>query len=75
MSNWLSSWGTTSEAQLRAQALYDSTHTTSVSLKLNNRTDQDIIQWLRKQKSKQGAIKQAIRNEIDRTDGGQLLPS
>lgn len=67
MSNWTPLWGTTSEAQLRAQARYDSTHTTSVSLKLNNQTDQDILQWLRKQKSKQGAIKRAIRNEIANT--------
>ena len=73
MSSW-TSWGTTPESQLRAQARYDSTHTTSVSLKLNNRTDQDILQWLRKQKSKQGAVKQAIRNEIARAEGGQPLP-
>lgn len=69
MNKYTSSWGTTSEAQLMAQARYDSIHTTSVSLKLNKRTDQDILQWLRKQKSKQGAIKQAIRNEIARADG------
>jgi succinate dehydrogenase flavin-adding protein (antitoxin of CptAB toxin-antitoxin module) len=73
MGNW-TTWGSTSEAQLRAQARYDSEHTKSVSLKLNNRTDQDILQWLRKQKSKQGAIKQAIRNEIARRAEEQTLP-
>ena len=59
MTSW-NSWGTTSEAQLRAQAAYDTKNAVSVSLKLNRKTDQDILQWLRKNKSKQGAIKQAI---------------
>lgn len=67
-------WGTTSEAQLRTQARYDSEHTKSVSLKLNNRTDQDILQWLCKQKSKQGAIKQAIRDEIANQEVQSLPP-
>lgn len=64
----MASWGITSESQVRAQAKYDKEHTTRVSLKLNIHTDQDIIRWLWEQKSKQGAIKQLIRNEIHRTD-------
>lgn len=57
-------WGITSESQIRAQARYDAEHTTRISLKFNTSTDQDIICWLRKQKSKQGAIKRLIRDEI-----------
>ena len=51
---------------MRAQAKYDREHTTRYSLKLNTRTDQDIIHWLWKQSSKQGAIKQLIREDIAR---------
>ena len=58
------SWGMTSACQARAQAKYDAKHTTRVSLKLNTGTDSDIIHWLWKQTSKQGAIKQLIREEI-----------
>lgn len=57
-------WGTTSEAQKQAQARYDADNTVRVSLKLNKRTDQDIIMWLNRQDSKQGAVKQLIRQEL-----------
>ena len=51
----------------QAQAKYDKGHTTGVYMKLNTGTDQDILAWLDKQGSKQGAIKQLIREEIRRT--------
>ena len=35
-------------------------------MKLNTRTDLDIIKWLYNQKSKQGAVKKLIRQEIAR---------
>lgn len=57
-------WGISSESQIRAQAKYDAEHTTRISLKLNLRTDRDIIRWLEKQTSMQGAIKKLIRREI-----------
>lgn len=60
-------WGITSPSQIRAQANYDKGHTTRISLKLNLRTDQDIIQWLRRQPSMQGAVRRLIRDEIART--------
>lgn len=41
---------------------WDALHTTQIKLKLNNSTDADILAWLDKQPSKQGAIKQVIRN-------------
>ena len=62
------------EQQLRVdqQNWYDEIHTTQVKLKLNNKTDADILEWLRKQqlsrtKSMQGEIKRLIREEIQRT--------
>ena len=38
--------------------------TTGFYMKLNLRTDQDIIIWLRKQRNRQGAIKQLIRQQL-----------
>lgn len=60
----MAGWGITSESQIKAQAKYDAEHTTRISLKLNTRTDRDIISWLWGQKSKQGAIKRLIREDI-----------
>ncbi len=64
----MASWGITSESQVRAQAAYDRGHTVRLSLKLNIRTDKDIIQWIRSQKSMQGTIKRLIREEITRIE-------
>lgn len=54
------------------QNWYDETHTTQIKLKLNNKTDADILEWLHKQllnrnTSMQGEIKRLIREEITRT--------
>lgn len=49
---------------------YDYYNTTQIKLKLNNKTDQDILTWLNKQKrwnsgtTMQGEIKRLIRQEI-----------
>ena len=59
-------WGICSGAQIRAQAKYDAEHTKRISLKLNLRTDQDIIKWTWGQRSIQGSIKRLIREEIAR---------
>ena len=64
----MASWGITSDSQVRAQAAYDRKNTVRLSLKLNVRTDGDIIQWIRSQKSMQGTIKRLIREEIARSD-------
>lgn len=45
---------------------YDQTNTIKVSLKLNIKTDADIIDYLDSVENKQGTIKQLIRNEINR---------
>lgn len=62
MKDWLDSI----HARNEKQAKYDKKHTTQVCLKLNMQTDADIIHWLWKQSSKQGAIKQLIREAIKR---------
>lgn len=60
-----------SSGKYEAQKIYDEYHTTQIKLKLNDRTDSDILKWLYSKKrehatSMQGAIKQLIRNEITR---------
>lgn len=52
-----------------AQAKYDKANTTGFYMKLNTRTDQDILEWLEKQSSKQGAIKELIREKIRHEKG------
>ena len=54
-------------ARTQAQAKYDRSHTTGFYMKLNTSSDQDILEWLEMQGSKQGAIKKLIREEIERT--------
>lgn len=45
---------------------YDENNTTRVQLKLNNKTDADILEYLEKVENKQGTIKRLIREEISR---------
>lgn len=58
-------------ARTKAQAKYDKDHTTGFYMKLNTGTDQDILLWLGKQESKQGAIKRLIREQIQRETGAE----
>ena len=44
--------------------IYDRENTTRINLKLNNRTDADIIEKLRSVESIQGYIKQLIREDM-----------
>lgn len=53
----------------KPQAKYDATNTTRIALKLNNKTDADIIARLDAVKSKQGYIKKLIRDDISRKNG------
>lgn len=55
---------TASKAQLRAQAKYDKDNTIQVKLKLNKKTDADLISWLDDISNKQGYIKELIRSDI-----------
>lgn len=57
-----------------AQNRYDEWNTTQIKLKLNNKTDQDILSWIKKHKyaresSVQGAIKALIREDIAKQEG------
>lgn len=62
----MNDWLDCIEARTKAQEKYDKEHTKGIYLKLNLRTDLDIIRWFWEQPSKQGAIKQLIREEIAR---------
>lgn len=53
-----------SDALKKAQAKYNRENTTKISIKLNNNTDADILDFLSKQDSKQGTIKAAMREYI-----------
>ena len=43
---------------------YDKENTTRINLKLNNKTDADIIRQLKSQESIQGYIKRLIREDM-----------
>lgn len=53
----------TSKAQLAAVARYDKANTKGVYLKLNLKTDKDIIEYLDGIENVQGYIKNLIRKE------------
>lgn len=55
---------TVSKAQLRAQAKYDKDNTVQIKLKLNKKTDADIIARLAAADNRQGYIKELIRSDI-----------
>ena len=52
------------EAQKRAITKYDADNTVQIKMKLNRRTDADIIEKLNKVANKQGYIKDLIRKDI-----------
>lgn len=52
------------DSQRRSIAKYDKENTTQIKMKLNNKTDSDIIEHLKKQDNKQGYIKKLIRDDI-----------
>ena len=54
----------TSEAQKRATAKYDAENTVTLHLKLNRRTDADILDRLEHSGNKQGYIKDLIRQDM-----------
>jgi len=54
------------EAQIRAQKRYDAANTRQVNLKLNIRTDEDVLEKLDSVPSKQGYIKALIRADLNR---------
>ena len=65
----------TSEAKLAAQKKYDKVNTTQVLLKLNTKTDADVIGKLEEVGNKQGFIKDLIRNSLRNNNGPLSLDS
>lgn len=57
--------GETEHVKYAAQKKYDKANTVQIKLKLNKNTDIDILEWLDKQPTKQGAIKELIRAAIE----------
>lgn len=54
------------DARRRAQYKYNKAHTKQVTLRLNKRTEADIIEWLDRADNKQGYIKALIRADMAR---------
>lgn len=52
------------EAQKRARLKYEAEHTVQIKLKLNRRTDADILAKLESVGNKQGYLKELIRADI-----------
>ena len=51
-------------AEKRAKAKYDENNTVQVKLKLNLKTDADILEALERSGNKQGYIKELIRKDL-----------
>ena len=59
----------TSDALLRAIKRYDEKNTKQIHLKLNLKTDADILEWLSRQDSIQGYIKSLIKKDMENEKG------
>lgn len=44
-------------------------HTTSVKLKFNNKKDKEILEWLNRQPTKTGAVRELIKEAIKKERG------
>ena len=53
-------------AEKRAKAKYDEKNTVQVKLKLNLKTDKDILEALERSGNKQGYIKELIRADMEK---------
>lgn len=56
------------EAEKRAKAKYDAANTVQFKMKLNRKTDADILARLDEMDNKQGYIKSLIRADIERSE-------
>ena len=54
----------TSEAQMRAIRKYDAHNTKQIHLKLNLKTDADVLEWIDSKTNIQGYIKELIRKDM-----------
>lgn len=62
----------TSNAQTKAQAKYDKENTVQIHLKLNKKTDAEIIEAL-ENVNKQGYIKALIKRDLNNSTFGCLI--
>ena len=58
--------GNVMEKKETARERYDKANTIKVTIKLNRKTDQDIIAYLEASGNKQGTIKEALREKMAR---------
>ena len=56
-----------SKAALKARKKYDKKNTRRICLKLNRKTDKDILNFIEAQNSMQGTIKVALRKFMERS--------
>ena len=56
------------EDRRKANARFQSEHTTVITMKLVDTTDADILKWLKEQPNRQGYIKALIRADIARVN-------
>ena len=68
-------WFDSIDSRNKAQAKYDKKNTVGFYMKLNVHTDTDIIRWLWRQRSKQGAVKQLIREAIEKEHTEKTTPT
>ena len=57
-----------SKAALEARKKYDKKNTRRICIKLNKKTDKDILDFVEAQNSMQGTIKVALRKLIEHSD-------
>ena len=55
-----------SRAHNEAVKRYDAENAVQIRMKLNKKTDADILEWLARQENRQGMLKMLIRKEIAR---------
>ena len=55
-------------AEKRAKEKYDSKNTVQIKLKLNLKTDKDIVEALKRSGNKQGYIKRLIREDLQKNN-------
>lgn len=56
------------KAQIKASNKYDKENTKQISLRLNKKTDADILEHLETVGSKQGYIKELIRQDMKKSN-------
>ena len=59
-------WGQVAQSQRRASSRYQKENIQQMTVKLNVKTDMDIIRFLWGVPNKQGLIKRLLREEIER---------